>query len=126
MNKYFNKKVHYKDEKFGDLIFDSKKEFHHFLKLRQREIDGDIENLELQKEFLLIPPVKREEYYSITGEKLIHKAERKCIYICDFYYYDKDFNKNVCCDVKGFRTDVYKIKKKLFRYLYKEILFLEI
>lgn len=44
-------------------------------------------------------------------------AEKKCTYIADFVYKDKDGNE-VVEDVKGFRTDVYKIKKKMMRYRY--------
>ena len=42
-------------------------------------------------------------------------AERKCEYIADFVYTDKDGN-TIVEDAKGVRTPEYKIKRKLMLY----------
>ena len=102
-SKYHNKKVIYKGIKF-----DSKKERARFITLKQLEKMGIIESLELQKKFLL-----QEGYTNAKGKKI-----RPIYYIADFYYYDYIDNKWVVEDVKGVRTDVYKLKKKLFEYKY--------
>jgi len=44
----------------------------------------------------------------------IHIAD----YICDFVYWDMDKRCRVWEDVKGFRTDVYRLKKKLVEALF--------
>ena len=102
-NKYHNKKVIY-----NGIKFDSKKERARFITLKQLEKMGIIESLELQKKFLL-----QEGYTNAEGKK-----RRPVYYIADFYYYDYIDNKWVVEDVKGVRTDVYKLKKKLFEYKY--------
>ena len=102
-NKYHNKKVIY-----NGIKFDSKKERARFITLKQLEKMGIIESLELQKKFLL-----QEGYTNAKGKKI-----RPIYYIADFYYYDYIDNKWVVEDVKGVRTDVYKLKKKLFEYKY--------
>ena len=101
--KYHNTKVIY-----DGIKFDSKKERARFITLKQLEKMGIIESLELQKKFLL-----QEGYTNAKGKKI-----RPIYYIADFYYYDYIDNKWVVEDVKGVRTDVYKLKKKLFEYKY--------
>ena len=65
---------------------------------------GIISNLELQKRFELIPSQR------IDGKVV----ERPCYYVCDFAYCEG--GKQVIEDVKGMKTEVYKIKKKLMLY----------
>ena len=36
-----------------------------------------------------------------------------CTYVADFYYFDKRKQKPMWVDAKGFKTPVYKLKKKL-------------
>ena len=102
-SKYHNKKVIYKGIKF-----DSKKEMQRYKNLEILENTNYICSLELQKKFLL-----QEGYTNAEGKK-----RRPIYYIADFYYYDYIDNKWVVEDVKGVRTDVYKLKKKLFEYKY--------
>jgi hypothetical protein len=45
------------------------------------------------------------------------KGERECKYIADFVYRDRDGNR-VVEDCKGFRTPVYKLKKKLMLHVH--------
>ena len=102
-NKYHNKKVIY-----NGIKFDSKKEMQRYKDLELLESTDYICNLELQKKFLL-----QEGYTNAKGKKI-----RPIYYIADFYYYDYLDNKWVVEDTKGVRTEVYKLKKKLFEYKY--------
>lgn len=104
MNKYRNKKIVY-----NGIKFDSIKEKNRYVELRIIERLGLIENLELQKEFELQPA------FTLNNKKI-----RKISYIADFYYFDKELNDYVVEDTKGMRTEVYRIKKKMFEYKYKK------
>lgn len=98
-NKYGAKKI--KDPATG-FVFDSKKEFIRWCELRIMERAGKISELRRQVKFELIPK---------------QDGERACDYIADFVYRDSD-GKTVVEDCKGMRTDVYKIKRKLFQWRY--------
>ena len=110
-NKYHNIKIEYDGIKFA-----SKKELNHFIALKQLEKLGFIKELELQKVFELQP-----KYINNHGEHI-----RAITYIADFYYYDNKLNKYVVEDTKGFKTDVYKLKKKIFEYVYPNLAIKEI
>lgn len=101
MSKYKNKKVVYKDMKF-----DSKKECLRYLVLEDMQRKGEISELKIQVPFVLVPP------FELNGKK--YKGIR---YIADFVY--KKDGKVIVEDTKGYRTDVYKIKKKLMAYIHK-------
>ena len=77
-------------------VFDSVKEYHRWGCLKLLERAGKIKDLKRQVKFELIP--KQE-------------GERACYYIADFTYMEN--GELVVEDCKGFKTDVYKIKKKL-------------
>jgi hypothetical protein len=96
MNKYHNKK-----ETIDGILFDSKKEGNYYTKLKLMQNAGVIWNLELQKKFIL------QKGFPFNG-----KTIREISYYADFVYEDKDGLHVV--DTKGYRTDVYKLKKKLF------------
>lgn len=102
-NKYGNKKVQYKGIKF-----DSKKERDYYIILEQYLKLGKIKNLKLQESYELIPT------YQING-----KTVRKTTYKADFSYITTKDDKLHIVDTKGFRTDVYKLKKKMFEYKYQ-------
>lgn len=90
------------------LKFDSIKESKRYVELKYRQIAGEIDTLTMQPEFVLVP-----EFVDCMGEN-----HRKLSYFADFSYYDKKMEKTVVEDVKGFKTDVYKLKKKMFLYKY--------
>lgn len=110
-NKYHNKKVVY-----DGIKFDSIKEKNHYLALKMLEEAGIITELELQKKFELQP-----SFVDNNGKK-----QRAITYIADFFYYETVQKLYIAVDVKGFRTDVYKLKKKMFMYQYPNIVFKEI
>ena len=98
-----------------EIEFDSKKEAKRYQELKLLEKSGKIRDLKLQPVFLL------QEGFYYKG-----KAQRQITYKADFEYIDER-GQRVVEDVKGFKTDVYKIKKKLFLAKYgKEIEFKEI
>ena len=102
-SKYHNKKVMY-----DNYLFDSKKEANYYLKFKIMQDAGIIRDLELQKKYVL-----QKSFTNKEGKKY-----REISYIADFYYITTKDNKEHVVDVKGFRTDVYKLKKKLFEYKY--------
>ena len=99
MNKYGAKKI--KDPATG-YVFDSKREFIRWCELRILERSGKISGLCRQVSYELIPK---------------QKGERACNYIADFIYYDAE-GKLVVEDSKGYRTDAYRIKKKLMLWVH--------
>lgn len=103
------------------IVFDSQKEAKRFRELRLMERAGYIIKLQRQTKFVLIP-TQREmsgEFYSRGKKKGQPKPgktiEHEVSYYADFTYWKKTDNgwKYVVEDVKGLRTEVYKIKRKL-------------
>lgn len=95
-------KWHNKPTETPEGKFDSKKEAERFYELRLLERAGIISGLARQVKYELIPKV---------GDN------RATYYYADFVYKDKDGN-TIVEDVKGIKTDVYKIKKKLMLWRY--------
>lgn len=111
MNKYRNNETTY----YG-IKFKSAKEADYYLFLLSEENAGRIKTLKLQVPFLLLE----------AGENKYGMKYRKMEYIADFAYYDIKKDHVVVEDTKGFRTDVYKLKKKLFLSRYPDIEFNEV
>ena len=101
--KYHNKKVVRDGE-----TFDSVKEYRRFCELLLLEKGGVISDLQRQVKYVLIPSQKE-------GKKTI---ERECSYRADFVYTDNETGETVVEDVKGMRTEVYKIKRKLMLWVH--------
>lgn len=78
--------------------FASKKEGKRYSELKLMERGNLITDLKLQQ------PIK----CMVNGELV-------CKYISDFSYYCKERNTIIFEDAKGFKTDVYKLKKKLVK-----------
>ena len=102
-SKYKNKKT-----QVDMYVFDSTKEAKRYKELKYLEMAGEISNLELQPRFLL------QESFRKNG-----KTYRKIEYVADFRYAEN--GKTIVEDVKGLRTDVFKIKHKLFERKYPEL-----
>lgn len=105
-NKYNNKKIEYKGIKF-----DSIKEKNRYMELSFLEAAGQIRELKLQPRFML-----QEKFRDENG-----KLHREIAYIADFSYFNDECDKLIVEDVKGFKTDVFKIKEKLFLYKYGKV-----
>lgn len=106
--KYGNKKV-----QIDGIAFDSRKEANRYCELKIMQQCGAIKDLQLQKEFELIPA----QYVFVDANKR-KCVERSCKYKADFYYYDNYLKKWCCEDTKGFKTKDYIIKRKLMLYVH--------
>ena len=95
------------------ITFDSKKEAARYEYLKTLERAGVISDLKLQPRYLL------QEPFVCDGKK-----ERKIEYVADFEYHQD--GEIIVEDVKGKKTDVYLLKRKLFLYRYKGVRFKEI
>lgn len=103
-SKYGNKKVIY-----NGIEFDSIKEKNRYVELTLLARANEISGIIIQPKFLL------QDKFEKNGKKY-----QEINYIADFAYYDNKLKKMMIEDTKGMRTDVYKLKKKLFEYKYKE------
>ena len=97
MNKYGAKKVTAPDGQ----KFDSMKEYNRYCVLKLLQRGGKISDLKRQVKFELIPK---------------QDGEMACNYVADFTYYQN--GEYIVEDVKGCKTDVYKIKKKLMLWVH--------
>lgn len=105
-NKYGNKKTK---------GYDSKKESKRAGELKLLEKAGEIRELKEQVSFELQPRFQTKKGNII----------RPITYIADFKYFDCEKDCWVVEDVKGFKTDHYRIKAKLFQFKYPDYLFIE-
>ena len=95
--KYKNKECNYEG-----IHFDSIKEKNRYIQLKLLERAGKIKDLRLQVKFQLLPTTR------ICG-----KTQPKTSYTADFVYWDNLLGREVVEDVKGVKTAVYQIKRKL-------------
>ena len=100
MSKYRSKKII-----IDGISFDSKREGNRYCELKLLEKAGKIKDLKLQEQFELQPSFRKNG-----------KTIRAITYVADFTYLDLETNRNVVEDVKGFKTDVYMLKRKLFEF----------
>lgn len=106
-SKYHNRKVEYYDPGLKETItFDSEKERNYYLILKDRERRGEIIDLNRQVEIEIQPG-----FILPSGEKI-----RPITYRADFTYYDNIDSSVHIIDVKGYKTEIYKLKKKLLAY----------
>jgi len=99
-NKYRNTKIIIDGRKF-----DSKNEGNRYLELKLLEKANLIYNLELQRKF-------------VVKEKT--PASRQIVYICDFYYFDREKNCWIVEDFKSKATEklaTYRMKRKMLKDL---------
>lgn len=102
MSKYHNTQC-----SLDGIRFDSIKEMNRYAELKIMEKGGVIKNLRLQVPYTLIPAEKDDR-----GKT----RERAVKYVADFVY--EEDGKTVVEDVKGVKTSVYKIKRRLMKYIY--------
>ena len=105
MTKYGAKKV-----VVDEIVFDSKMESQYYLYLKEKKGNGEIKDFTLQPEFILQPKFEKQ------GKKY-----RPITYKADFKVIHNDDRVEIV-DVKGFTTNDFKIKAKLFNYQYEESL----
>ena len=103
-NKYKNKFI-----VIDGIKFQSKKEGIRYKELRLLERAGLIKDIKLQTSFELQPSFKKNG-----------KTIRAITYRSDFDYITKD-GKHIVEDVKGYETEIFALKRKLFEYKYPDL-----
>lgn len=78
------------------ITFDSKKEASRYIQLKCLQNAGLIKDLQMQKKY----------YFEMNGYSIFH-------YKADFVYYCYERKDVIVEDVKGYKTPLYKLKKKL-------------
>lgn len=101
-------KYHNKEIVVNGIRFQSQKEANRYYVLLLLQKAGYIKNLVLQPRYIL------QDTFKKNG-----KTYRKIEYIADFEYVEN--GKIIVEDVKGYETEVFKIKHKLFEYKYPEL-----
>lgn len=109
-SKYKNKKI-----TIDGITFDSQLEANRYCELKLLFKAGEISQLRLQPEFELIPAFRKNG-----------KTYRKTVYRADFMYFDKKTGKYIVEDTKGFKTEIYKLKRKLFEHQYPDLTITEV
>ena len=93
--------------------FPSKLEANRYLELKLLQRAGKIQDLELQPTFELQPGFRKN---GVTYRAITYKA--------DFRYTMN--GKTVIEDTKGYKTEVYALKKKLFEFRYPDLHIVEV
>ena len=104
MSKYHAKKI-----ETPDGTFDSQREYNRWCELKLLQRAGKISGLQRQVKFELVPTQRAQGKHG----KVI---EYPVTYRADFVY--QEDGQTVVEDSKGFRTDEYKIKRKLMLWRY--------
>lgn len=118
-SKYLAKKV-----TVDGIKFDSQKEANRYVELKILERAGEIQNLQMQVPYILLPTQYETvtEYTPKTHKpKSVQKVvEKQVKYIADFQY--KQDGKTIVEDVKGYRDGqayaLFKLKRKLMLYFH--------
>lgn len=105
MSKYHSKIVQYLGKTFHSMA-----ERDYFMYLKSEEKQGRVKDIKLQPSFVL------QETFKKNG-----KTFRAITYRADFSYITTCDNKLHVVDRKGYETEVFKIKLKLFEYKYPEL-----
>ena len=101
MSKYHNVKT-----VVDGIAFDSKREAERYRELKILHAAGVIEYVDRQYRYHLVPAQRSPDGKRVPGID----------YVCDFRY--RENGKLIVEDVKGVKTDAYKIKKKLMLFKY--------
>ena len=118
-------KIYHKKTEVDGIIFDSQTEAEYYEYLKYNK---DVIKFEMQKEFIL-----QNKFLIVNGERIdethkdfkkIQKANPGCTiqaikYIADFVVHYKDGTVKVI-DVKGQKTVDFKLKEKMFNYMYPQ------
>jgi hypothetical protein len=109
-------KYHAQKTEVDGIKFDSKWEAERYSQLSAMQRAGQIKDLQRQVKFVL-----QDGYVNNKGEKI-----RPICYLADFQYTDNE-GRQIVEDTKSpaTKTDVFKIKKKLFEAKFKDYIFIE-
>ena len=123
MGRYYHKKT-----EVDGIIFDSKTEAEYYQYLKELKKNKKIKNFTMQDEYVL-----QEKFLIVDGQRIngsdknftkLQKANPGCTiaaikYIADFTVYHNDGSIQVV-DVKGQKTADFKLKEKMFNYMYPQ------
>jgi hypothetical protein len=121
-------KIYHKKTEIDGIVFDSQTEAEYYEYLKDQFNKKRIRKFEMQKEFIL-----QKKFLIINGERIdedhkdfkkLQKANPGCTtqaikYIADFVVYHSDGRVQVI-DVKGQKTADFKLKEKMFNYMYPQ------
>ncbi len=110
--KYNNKKVEY-----NGYVFDSLAEKARYVHLLALVSTGEISNLRVHSAEIKFVLIAKYEYIGLNGKTV---KVREATYTPDFLYESKGIT--VAEDLKGFKTELFNFKAKLFRSLYPKTL----
>ena len=121
MMKYFAKKVKYLGH-----TFDSKTETERYAELLNLQKQRFIEQLQMQKEFELLPKqIVKVVQHLKTKDKIVERVdERAVLYHADFFYYDRRTMQWVIEEVKSPMTAKvrdYPLRRKLVKLMVKRM-----
>jgi hypothetical protein len=108
------RKYHNKKPTVDGITFDSQKEANYYAKIKMALKNGDIKKIERQVKYRLLDGFDDKE----------GNHHRPINYFADFRVTWADGTVKIV-DTKGYRTQVYKIKKKLLLAKYPDINFIE-
>ncbi len=91
--------------------FDSRKEAKRYMELSLMLKAGIIKDLQLQPRFVILDGYTK-------GSRKVKAIE----YVADFKYWDNEKQQWIIEDVKGLKTQVYQLKKKMFEARYTEMI----
>ena len=116
-NKYSGNKYRSKKIEVDGIVFDSKKEANRYHELNLLEKAGEIQNLQRQVKYILIPAQREPDIIGKRGGRKPGKLiEKECSYYADFVY--QEDGKTIVEDTKGMRTTEYIIKRKLMLFIH--------
>ena len=117
------KKYHnIKTKTLDGIEFDSRKEARRWNELKLLERAKEINNLQRQVKYVLIPAQYETTLrYSKDGKRLkdgTRLIERETSYVADFVYTDMKTGETVVEDTKGVKTKDYILKRKMMLYFH--------
>lgn len=121
-------KIYHKKTEIDGIVFDSQTEAEYYQYLKELKKNKQIKDFTMQDEFIL-----QEKFIIVDGKRIngsdkefkkIQKANPGCTiaaikYIADFTVYHNDGSVQVV-DVKGQKTADFKLKEKMFNYMYPQ------
>ena len=119
--KYFSKKCEYKG-----IVFDSRAERDRYILLSSLQDKGEISDLELQKEFEILPKqVKTKIVVMKTKTKEVEFVDEQAVkYHADFFYYDTKKKRYVIEELKSSMTAKvrdYPLRRKLVKLMVRRM-----
>ena len=121
-------KIYHKKTEIDGIVFDSQTESEYYQYLKELKKNKQIKDFTMQDEFIL-----QEKFIIVDGKRIngsdkefkkVQKANPGCTiaaikYIADFTVYYNDGSVQVV-DVKGQKTADFKLKEKMFNYMYPQ------